>query len=109
MELLNLTFRFLHFVGLAILIGGATARLIQPTDGLRRLVFYGALVQLVTGVVLIFANLDDDLDHLKVTVKLVILLVIIGVLHMKKLQARPAGSWVVLLLGVLNTGLAVFW
>ena len=109
MEVLTLVFRFLHILGLAVLIGGAAAKLMRPEGSFRPLILGGALAQVLTGLVLFFLNLGEDVDHLKIAVKLVVAVVIVVLLLVPKLQAKTLGTWIVLLLAVLNTGLAVFW
>ena len=49
MEVLTLVFRFLHILGLAVLIGGAAAKLMRPEGSFRRLILGGALAQVLTG------------------------------------------------------------
>jgi hypothetical protein len=109
MEILTLIFRFLHILGLALLIGGAAAKLVRAEGGFRALILGGAVAQVVTGLILFFLNLGDDVDHLKITVKLVVAVAIVVLLFPRKLQAKALGTWLVLALAVINTGLAVFW
>lgn len=109
MEVLILIFRFLHILGLAVLIGGAAARLMRPDGGFRALILGGAVAQVLTGLVLFFLSLGGDVDHLKITLKLVVAVVIVALLFLRTLQAKALGTWLVLVLAVINTGLAVFW
>ena len=109
MEALELVFRFLHFLGLALLIGGGVAVLAGSGGPARRIAFWGAAAQFLTGIVLFVLHLGDEVNHLKITVKLVVVVIIIGILHIKRLQKRNTDAWLVVALGALNTGLAVFW
>ncbi len=109
METLELVLRFLHFIGLAALVGGAAAALRVPEGRLHRLLVWAAALQLVTGIALFVLNLSDDVNHWKITVKLAVVVIVLVLLHIKKLRSRPLGTWLVLALGVLNTAIAVFW
>jgi hypothetical protein len=59
--------------------------------------FHGALTQLVTGLALVGiaeAALDADVDHMKVGIKLLILLVITGLVWAnRKKEAVSTGIW----------------
>ncbi len=114
MEFVEHVLVFVHFLGLAALIGGAFVadhRLRQggqPRDAGR------ALTQLVTGIALvgvIQGALDEELNNAKVGVKLVVLLVIVGLSWVnRKKPSIPTGIWATILgLAVLNVGIAVFW
>lgn len=102
-------FRFLHFVGLAALIGGLAVEISKPERRVNRAVIDGGLTQLVTGIVLLVLTLEDA-NHLKVTVKLIILVIVLVIVFRKRRAVIPPGQFFVALgLSVVNTALAVFW
>lgn len=115
MDFLYLLLVFLHILGAAALVGGWLATFKQPTVGLFQ--FIGAWVQLVTGVVLVgLASMGDGgFNHLKITVKLVILIVIlvaawIGRRKVKRGEQVSTGlAHAVGGLALINIAIAVFW
>ena len=69
----------LHFIGLAALLGGWLVQMKAPTKVVNRPMVDGALTQLVTGLALVGlaeAALDYDVNHMKIGIKLLIVLVI---------------------------------
>lgn len=115
MDLLHATLVFFHILGAAALVGGWLATFKKPSVGLFQ--FIGAWVQLITGVLLVgLASMGDtDVNHIKITVKLVLLIVIlvaawIGRRKVKRGQTVPTGiAHAVGGLALINVGLAVFW
>lgn len=115
MEFLHTTLVFFHLLGAAALVGGWLATFRTPTVGLFQ--FIGAWVQLVTGILLVgLASMGDgSLNHIKVTVKLVILIGIlvaawIGRRKVKRGETVSTGlAHAVGGLALVNIGLAVFW
>lgn len=115
MEILHTILVFLHFVGAAALLGGWLATFKTPTVGLFQ--FIGAWVQLVTGILLVGLNEmgDGSVNHVKIAVKLVILIVIlvaawIGRRKVKKNEPVSVGiAHTVGGLTLVNIALAVFW
>ncbi len=110
---------FLHIVGAAALLGGWLATFRNPTVGYWQHV--GAWIQLITGLLLVglaemTAGEDGaGLNHLKIGIKLVILLVILvaAVIGRRKAKrnetvstglAHSVGG-----LTLVNVALAVFW
>lgn len=113
MEFLRLLLLFLHFVGLAALIGGFVTQITAAEKRVVPTMLHGAITQLFTGGPLIGVNeaLDNDVNHPKLTVKLVVLLVIL-VLLWRNRRTASLGQGLFFLIGglaVLNIGLAVFW
>jgi hypothetical protein len=104
---------FLHFVGLASLLGGF---LVQLSASQRRVIpamVHGALTQLVTGLLLVGVDesLDVPVDNAKVGVKLVVLLVILALVWVNRRRASVSEA-VYLAVGALtasNVAIAVFW
>lgn len=115
MEILHTILVFLHIVGAAALLGGWLATFKTPTVGLFQ--FIGAWVQLVTGILLVGLNEmgDGSVNHFKIAVKLVILIVIlvaawIGRRKVKKNEPVSVGiAHTVGGLTLVNIALAVFW
>lgn len=124
MEFLRNVFLFLHFVGLAVLLGSVVAQIGQERLRVTAGMLHGALLQLVSGIGVMFTRIrlhDDDpekwaeLDETKLTVKLVVLLVIIGIVLVTRRKEKAgaaygAGPWAAVgVLTLVNIGLAVFW
>ena len=105
-------FRFLHFVGLAALLGGLLVQLVQLGATAKRVtapVLWGAVAQLVTGLALLVLTIADA-NHLKVTVKLVILAAVLVIaLVLRRRDVGPAAYATMLALTLVDVGLAVFW
>ena len=76
MEFLKLLLVFLHVLGAAALFGGWLANFKTPTVNVWQ--WYGALLQLVTGLALVgIAEAGDgSVNHIKIGIKLVIAIVI---------------------------------
>lgn len=116
-EFLRLLLVFVHFIGLAVLIGGFVAQLRQPPgEGGRRpatAILHGALVQLVTGIALVGvreAALHLPVDNVKIAVKLLVLIVLLVlVLVGRRRPLGPAAFGAIGALAVVNVGIAVFW
>ena len=107
----------LHFVGLASLLGGVMVQIKETIAGKGRIIaamFHGALLQLITGLLLVgFVEMggDGSLNYAKITTKLVILIVITVLVLMYRKKATVA-SWVVWAIGALtlaNIVIAVLW
>jgi hypothetical protein len=109
MELLKEIFLFLHFIGLASLLGGSMVAITGKQKVFNGAILHGALTQLVTGIALFIITLSK-VNHAKVTIKLAILAVILIVTVIKRKKEDP-GKAVMLIaaLTVVNIGLAVFW
>ncbi|SHL13824.1 hypothetical protein SAMN05443637_1197 [Pseudonocardia thermophila] len=117
MEFLRLLLLFLHFIGMAVLIGAFIAQMRQkPEDGGRRPsagILHGALTQLITGLALVGIRegaLDMPVDHVKIAVKLLVVLVIVVLaLVGRRKSLNNALFGAVGVLAVLNVAIAVFW
>ena len=109
MEILKHLLEFLHFLGFSGLIGGALAQLRAPEKTVTRVMMDGAWTQLATGLLLVAVN-EPDVNHAKVGVKLLVLLVIVYFLFInrnKKLDSNV--FFAVLGLSIFNMALAIFW
>jgi hypothetical protein len=120
MESLRLVLLFLHFVGLAAMLGGWLAQLSAGSRLVGGGMLHGALLQLVTGVglvgVLQALHSDDpgewgEPNNAKYAVKLVLLLAALVLLwrNRRRDPVPPGGWWVIGLLALANLAVAVFW
>lgn len=115
MEILRLVLIFLHFLGLAGIIGGFIAYALAPAGGARaaKAMLHSGLTQLVTGIALVGlyeGPLDKPVDHAKIGVKLVVALAVVVCLLIARRRDGAAGLYRAAgLLAVLNVGVAVFW
>ena len=87
----------LHFIGLASLLGGFIVQMKSPDKGVNPAMLHGALTQLVTGVLLVgiaSAGLvpGEEVDHAKIAVKLVIVLIITALAFVGRRRVPPAGG-----------------
>ncbi len=117
MELVKDLLLVLHFIGLAGIIGGVLVQWRSRSPKIDALVLHGALTQLVTGLALVGINeaLADDgeagVNHTKVAVKLLVLVVILVLawVHRKR-DVVPTWVWAGIGgLTVANIAIAVLW
>ncbi|MCU0283091.1 MAG: hypothetical protein MUD13_04210 [Candidatus Nanopelagicales bacterium] len=102
----------LHFIGLASLLGGFLVQLRSTPRVVNPAMLHGALTQLVTGLALVGlaeAALDYDVNHVKVGIKLAILLVITVLVWVNRgKDAVSTGVWAAIGgLTIVNTAIAV--
>ncbi|MFF9170028.1 MULTISPECIES: hypothetical protein [unclassified Streptomyces] len=116
MDVLIHLFVGLHIIGIASLLGGFLTQMKAMGRGAARFVpamLHGALTMLVTGVVLVGLNQADDhtVNNIKIGVKLALLIVILGLVYVKRdeetVDKRLFG--LVGLLTVANIFIAVLW
>ncbi|MCL3861530.1 hypothetical protein [Actinotalea sp. K2] len=113
MELARNLALVLHLVGMASIFGAFLVQAKAPRKKVDAAMVHGALTALVTGLALVglAEARDADVNHVKVGVKLVVLLVI-GVLvwRRRKADAISTGEWGAIGgLTLTNIVLAVFW
>ncbi|MEU6977582.1 MULTISPECIES: hypothetical protein [unclassified Streptomyces] len=89
MDALINVFVALHIIGIASLLGGFLTQMKAMGAGTARFVpamLHGALTMLVTGIALVGLNQADDhtVNNLKVGIKLAILVVILGLVYVKR-------------------------
>ncbi|MFI5566077.1 hypothetical protein ACIA6T_01605 [Streptomyces sp. NPDC051740] len=116
MDVLIHLFVGLHIIGIASLLGGFLTQMKAMGAGTARFVpamLHGALTMLVTGVVLVGLNQAQDysVDNIKIGVKLALLIVILGLVYVKRDDEKvDKGLFgLVGLLTVTNVFVAVLW
>ncbi|MET9799383.1 hypothetical protein [Streptomyces sp. NPDC006368] len=93
MDVLINVFVALHIIGIASLLGGFLAQMKAMGAGTARFtpaMLHGALTMLVTGVALVGLNQADDqtVNNIKIGVKLAVLVVILGLVYVKRDEER---------------------
>ncbi|MGA4966783.1 hypothetical protein ACPCTK_06035 [Streptomyces pseudogriseolus] len=116
MDVLIHIFVGLHIIGIASLLGGFLTQMKAMGAGTARFLpamLHGALTMLVTGVVLVGLNQAQDysVDNIKIGVKLALLIVILGLVYVKRDEEKvDKGVFgLVGLLTVANVFIAVLW
>ncbi|MFJ1973242.1 hypothetical protein ACIO93_31755 [Streptomyces sp. NPDC087903] len=116
MDVLIHLFVGLHIVGIAALLGGFLTQLKAMGTGTARFVpamLHGALTMLVTGVILVGLNQADDqpVNNIKIGVKLALLIVILGLVYVKRDDEEVDRNLFALvgLLTAANIFIAVLW
>ncbi|GGN83075.1 hypothetical protein GCM10011579_071460 [Streptomyces albiflavescens] len=116
MDVLIHLFVGLHIIGIAALLGGFFTQMKAMGQGTARFVpamLHGALTMLVTGVVLVGLNQADDhpVNNIKIGVKLALLIVILGLVYVKR-DDEKVDKGLFGLVGLLTTAnifIAVLW
>ncbi|MEV5884048.1 hypothetical protein AB0L74_15190 [Streptomyces sp. NPDC052020] len=116
MDVLIHLFVGLHIIGIAALLGGFLTQMKPMGQGTARFgpaMLHGALTMLVTGVILVGLNQADDqpVDNIKIGVKLALLIVILGLVYVKR-DEEKADKGLFGLVGLLtmaNVFIAVLW
>lgn len=116
MDVLINVFVGLHIIGIASLLGGFLTQMKAMGAGTARFspaMLHGALTMLVTGVALVGLNQADDqtVNNLKIGIKLAILVVILGLVYVKRDEEKveKALFGAVGGLTVANIFIAVLW
>lgn len=106
----------LHLIGMAMIVGGWLAQIREPHPVITTGILHGALVQIVTGMILVglasSGAVDKDLDHAKVAVKLVIAAAVAGIAVVGNARGREAPAALAHAAGslaVVNVAIAVLW
>ena len=116
MDVLIHLFVGLHIIGIAALLGGFLTQMKAMGEGTARYtpaMLHGALTMLVTGVILVGLNQADDqtVNNIKIGVKLALLIVILGLVYVKR-DDEKVDKGLFGLVGALTTAnvfIAVLW
>jgi succinate-acetate transporter protein len=113
MEALRLSLLFLHFVGLAALLGGLLVQTRDQTKKVTPTIRYGVALVFIAGLALVGVLSADDVDqnYAKIGAKLAVafLIAVLALANATKPQISTA-LWVSLLaLTFANIGIALFW
>ncbi|MEU6522088.1 hypothetical protein ABZ892_04395 [Streptomyces sp. NPDC046924] len=116
MDVLIHVFVGLHIIGIASLLGGFLTQMKAMGQGTARFVpamLHGALTMLVTGIALVGLNeaQGHSVDHIKIGVKLALLIVILGLVYVKR-DDEKVDKGLFGLVGLLTTAnifIAVLW
>lgn len=113
MNALRYALLFLHFVGLAAIAGPFLEQLRQQAKRITTVMVWGARAQILTGLALTgvaYAG-DNEPDHVKIAVKLLIALVVAGAAEVGHKRGERAGAlWTVVGVATLvNIAVAVIW
>lgn len=114
MEILRLVLLFLHVLGFAALLGGLLSQVTSPEKRVLGVMRDGVGTAFLTGLFLVGvleATDGADPDHVKIGVKFVIGLVLLGLVmaNMRKPRIPDGLYWGLLALSVVNVAVAVFW
>ncbi|MFE1313582.1 hypothetical protein [Streptomyces sp. NPDC058755] len=116
MDVLIHLFVGLHIIGIAALLGGFLTQMKAMGQGTARFVpgmLHGAFTMLVTGVALVGLNQAQGahLNTVKIGVKLALLIVILGLVYVKRDEGKVDKSLfgLVGLLTTANIFIAVLW
>ncbi|OWA15572.1 hypothetical protein B9W64_13780 [Streptomyces sp. CS159] len=116
MDVLIHIFVGLHIIGIAALLGGFLTQMKAMGQGTARFtpgMLHGALTMLVTGAVLIGLNQAQDtaVDNVKMGVKLAVLIVILGLVYVKRDEEKVEKPLFGLVGGLtlVNVFIAVLW
>ncbi|MCD7443891.1 hypothetical protein [Streptomyces lincolnensis] len=116
MDVLIHLFVGLHIIGIASLLGGFLTQMKAMGEGTARFspaMLHGALTMLITGAVLVGLNQADDqtVNNVKIGVKLALLVVILGLVYVKRDDEKVDKSLfgLVGLLTTANIFIAVLW
>ncbi|MGW3495146.1 hypothetical protein [Streptomyces sp. NPDC001020] len=116
MDVLLHLFVGLHIIGIAALLGGFLTQMKAMGQGTARFVpgmLHGALTMLVTGIALVGLNQAQDysVNTVKIGVKLALLIVILGLVYVKRDEERVEKPFFGLVgaLTATNIFIAVLW
>jgi uncharacterized membrane protein len=103
----------LHLIALAAVVVGLLRQIPAETKGVDALIAHGATTQLVTGLLLVGVLEADDADvnHVKIAVKLLVSLAVVGLAHANRRKPSiPTGLfWGLVGLELVNVVVALAW
>jgi hypothetical protein len=111
MQILEIVLLVLHLVGLAAVVFGVLAQVRRPQRRITAAVVHGATLQLLTGLALVgvLEAGDADVNHVKVGIKLIVALAVVGLAHSQRRKPDVAAPLLisVIALELVNVVVAV--
>jgi uncharacterized membrane protein len=112
-QILEAVLLVLHILGLAAVAVGLLRQLNRPEKLVDAVIAHGATTQLVTGLLLVgvLEGGDEDVNHVKVGIKLLVALAIVGLAHANRRRPSiPTGLfWGLVGLELVNVVIALAW
>lgn len=114
MQFLYDAFLVIHFIGLAMLIGGFLVQVSSPDKTVNRTMLEGALTQLVSGFVMVgiasSGSIDEEMNDQTIGIKTLILIVITVLAFIGRRRPAPqVALWAAIgVLALVNVLIAVF-
>lgn len=113
MDALRYILLVLHIIGLAAILGPFLDQLRADTKRITMTMVWGARAQIVTGLALagLAFSGDGEPDHVKIAVKLLIALAVVGISEATHKKSSPITNawWLVGGLTLVNIIVAVAW
>ena len=118
METLRLIVVFIHLIGFAVLFGAWAAQAFGGKRQITKIMDYGLAIAGLAGLALAApwgGPSADDMNYVKIGVKLVVLLIIgamlgIGTARQKRGESVPSAVfWLIGLLTLANAGMGLLW
>ncbi|MGQ0630838.1 MAG: hypothetical protein ACT4P1_07325 [Sporichthyaceae bacterium] len=113
MDVLRAILLVIHVVGMAALLGGFALQTMASDRRMVPVIFHGAGLQLLTGLLLVGVNSADDrdLNHTKIAVKLLIALAVVGLTHANRRKdiVAPPIFYGTFALAAANAVIAYSW
>ena len=114
METLRNVVFYLHLIGFALLLGGSAAQYLSGKLRINPAMLGGAVVQVVTGLILAAPfglEPGEKLNYGKLAVKLVIALMILAMTFFSRNREKVNRGHFLAIIGLVlvNAGVAVFW
>jgi dipeptide/tripeptide permease len=105
---------YLHLIGFALLLGGSVAQYLSGKLRINLAMLGGAVIQVVTGLVLAAPwglSPGEELNDVKLAVKLVVALMILAMTYFSRNREKVnRGHFLaIIVLVLLNAGIAIFW
>lgn len=113
-EILRLVLRYAHLIGFALLLGGALVQYFSGRIRINWAMFWGAVIQVVTGLVLaapLRGGGEAEPDPVKLAVKLLLAVLILIMVWVPRKRAQIAsGHFIgIIALVLANAAVATFW
>jgi hypothetical protein len=112
MEIVRQSLLFLHFVGLAVLLGGFFVQWRARSTQVTMVMVVGAGAQILTGLLLVGARAlqDRPIDGAQTAAKLIVGLLVVILAQLGRRRSEVTGLfYAVGLLTLVDVGIAVFW